>query len=319
MPKVSVIIPIYQVEKYIEKCIKSILNQTYKDFELILVDDRSPDGSIIIAIDLLKAQRKIPYQVISKQNNEGLSAARNSGIDAAKGDFLLFIDSDDWIEHKMLERMIDSAISQKVEMVMCRARQVYEATANVDFLNSMKPGILSGKQALLGLFDGKYHAHIWKILFARSLFDEIRFPEGVIYEDMLTLPYLLIKAKKVRFIDNVFYNYLQRHTSITKSFDPEIIKVPHQINMMESKLSPLLDKNQMVSFKRYIYSAYLILVEHASFLSPNYEHAKAVLMYCKKEIKTITLINQFTKRPSRSSLLLLLLKISPKLFYRKYK
>lgn len=319
MLQISVIIPIYKVEPYIEKCITSILDQTYKDFEIILVDDHSPDRSIELAKELLKNQSRIPYKIISKEKNGGLSAARNAGIENSSGIFLLFIDSDDWIETEMLQKLFEAINNSKAEMAICRVRQVYENNlTNSEVLKSLPSGIISGKQALTNLFRGEFHAHIWKVLFSKSLFDTIRFPEGIVYEDMLTLPYLLKGDIKVCFIDDVLYNYLQRTGSITKSYNPDIIKVCNKLQMMQNDFNNLLDNRQKMFFIRYIYLGYLTLVEHASILSPSYAQAEEVLLACKKSIKTTELFEQLMRKPGRSMLLLLLLKASPYRFFKRY-
>lgn len=319
MPKLSVIIPAYNVEKYIERCINSILNQTYRDFEIIFIDDNSLDRTNDIGKEILESQTLIPYKIISKGENEGISSARNTGIETAIGDYVLFIDSDDWVDKQMLQSLINSATSVKAEIVVSRVRQVYESSDTAEVLKSVSPGILSGEQAVLELFKGKFHAHICKMLFAKSLFQNIRFPVGVVYEDMLMVPYIFVAANKVCFIDDVMYNYLQRLGSITKSFNPNIIKVCARLVEMERDFEYLRSEDKQRSLMRYIYLGYLILVEQAAILSPSYEKAEFILSTCKKSIKTTEIYNQLKIRLSKSMLLLLLLKVSPKLFYKRYK
>ncbi len=319
MPRISVIIPVYNVEIYIEKCIHSVLNQTFEDFEIVLVDDCSPDRSIELAKELLEGQSQIPYQIISKEKNEGLSAARNTGIENSNGHYLLFIDSDDWIEKETLQKLYESISITKAAIVICRVRQVYDDDIkNSEVLKSLPAGILTGKQTLTNLFKGDINAHIWKILFSKSLFNTTRFPVGVVYEDMLTLPYLLVNESKVSFIDDVLYNYLQRRGSITKSYNPDIINVCNKLQEMEIDLKYLLDNRQKSYFIRYIYLGYLTLVEHASILSPSYDKAVDVLLACKKNTKTVEIFKQLMRKPGRSMLLLLLLKISPYKFFKRY-
>lgn len=318
MPKISVIIPAYNVEKHIDKCINSVLNQTYRDFEIIFIDDKSTDLTKQIAVELLKSQTLISYKTILKETNEGISSARNTGIENASGKYVLFIDSDDWIDEEMLQILSNSATSTNADIVVSRVREVYENNHTSKVLRSVNPGVLSGEQAVLELFSGKLHAHICKMLFSTSLFANIRFPVGIVYEDMLIVPYILARAKKVCFIDDVMYNYLQRLGSITKSFNPNIIKVCNELRKMKNDFAYLHGKAKQASL-RYIYLNYLILVEQAAILSSNYEMAELVLLTCRNDIKTPIIYNQFKYKPSRSMLLLLLLKISPRLFYTRYK
>lgn len=316
---ISVIVPVYKVENYIEKCIHSLLAQTFNDFEIILVDDRSPDQSIHMAKAVLESQSRIPYKIITKETNVGLSAARNTGIEHSDGEYLLFVDSDDWIEKDMLQRMFESVISTKAGIIVCRVRQVYDdGVTNSELLNSLPAGTLPGRQALIKLFKGEFYSHIWKILFLKSSFDTTKFPNGTVYEDMLTLPYLLIMEERVSFIDDILYNYLQRSGSITKSYNPEIIKVVAELEKMEVFFESLLTKDERRACMRFIYLAYLVLVEHAAILSPNYKKAEEILASCRKNIKIWELGKQFIIKPSRSMLTLFLLKLSPTLFYKKF-
>lgn len=319
MVSVSIIVPVYKVEIYIEKCIHSLLSQTFNDFEIILVDDRSPDRSIEIAKEMLENQSRIPYQIISKEKNEGLSAARNTGIENANGKFLLFVDSDDWIEKETVKKLFESVTANDAGMVVFRIRQVYnDNTTPEKVMKSLPPGILTGKEALAKLFTGEFEAHICKILFTKSLFDSTKFPVGVVYEDMLTLPYLLVKEEKVCFINDIFYNYLQRPGSITRSYDPEIIKVCQRLHAMEADLKPLLNEVQKKLLMWYIYMSYLVLSHHASTLSPNYEKAKELLRACNKNIRIVELFKLLKGRTLRSMFQPFFLKFSTYNFFKKY-
>lgn len=318
MPLISVIIPVYNVETYIRKCINSVLNQTYKDYEIIIIDDHSPDRSTEFAKEILENQSSIPYKIISKEKNEGLSAARNTGIENSNGKYLLFIDSDDWIEEETLQKLFEALNATKAAMVAFRMRQVYDDGTHSNVIESLPSGVLTGKQTLVKLLTGEYPAYICKILFSKSLFDTIRFPVGVVYEDMLTLPYLLVNDEKVCFIDDILYNYLQRPGSITNSYNPDIVKVCYKLNQMKIDLKPFLDKNQETFLIRYIHTSSLILCHHASTLSPSYEKAKELLLASRKNLKTSEIFKQMKERPIRSMFQSFLLKISIYMFYIKY-
>jgi glycosyltransferase involved in cell wall biosynthesis len=318
MVSISVIVPIYKVELYVEKCIHSLLAQTFNNFEIILIDDCSPDQSIHLAKNILESQSRITYRVICKEVNEGLSAARNTGIENSNGKYLFFIDSDDWIEKETLQKLYESAVSTESGMVICRVRQVYDDNITSPYiLKSLPAGTLNGKLALIKLFNGEFFAHIWKILFIKSRFDTIRFPKGIVYEDMLTLPYLLINEEKVCFIDDILCNYLQRTGSITKSYNHNIMTVFHKVCRMENDLEPLLNNSQKIFLIRYTYLLYLTLCHHVSSLSPSYEKAEEVLLACRKNIKITDLFDQLKQQPSRSMLAVLLLKISPYRYFKR--
>lgn len=318
MPRISVIIPVYNVENFIEKCIKSILNQSYKDFEIIVVDDVSPDDSIKLAKKILVQQQQVPYKIITRAKNGGISAARNTGIEHAEGQFLLFVDSDDSIENEMIEKLIQIIDNDQSDIAICRVKQVYDNSIEFSVLDSIPPSLLNGKSALLKLFQGLFHAHLWKMLIAKSLFKKTRFPEGIIYEDALIFPYLLYDANKVSFIDDILYNYLQRNNSLTKKYDPRIEQVIDHFLSMEDDFSKLLNDNELIYLRKYIYFTFHILACHTVYFSTEYIITKPVLSKIKRNIHLNTLIRLFFKKPSKTILTLFLLKLSKKLFYRYY-
>ena len=215
MPKATVIVPVYNVEDYLEKCVNSILAQTLKDFELLLVDDGSTDGSGALCDQL--AQRDPRIRVIH-QENQGLGGARNTGIAQAQGEWLLLVDSDDWIEPTTLERTVDAGETCSAQLVMFGYRAVNEEGRVVQtFVEETPKGqaltladrtdlLLTAPSACLRLYR--------RDLLERT---EIRFPPRVWYEDMRTTPKLMIQADRVVFLDFVGYNYLQRKGSITKN------------------------------------------------------------------------------------------------------
>ncbi|TCC97278.1 glycosyltransferase family 2 protein [Pedobacter hiemivivus] len=316
---ISIIVPVYNVEEYIEKCISSLLQQTNKNFEIIIVDDQSPDQSINLASKLLSTQNAIAYQIITSEKNGGLSAARNLGISKSNGKFLLFVDSDDWIEINTVQKLVEATSTKDSEMFFFRVRQVYGDSDRVDILKSIEPATIHGKKALSLLFKGKYPAHICKILIDKKLFSDIKFPEGKIYEDVLTLPYLLYKTNNVTFIDDILYNYYQRSGSITKSYNPKLEEVIDQLSLMDHHFSEILSSKLLTQFKRYTYLTYHVIICHTIYYSVDFEKSKAVLLKIKKALSLTTLLKITVTQPSKAIADLILLKTFSKLFYKKYK
>ncbi len=210
---VSVIIPVYNVEKYVEKCIISVLNQTYKNIEIIIVNDGSTDKSEEIILKYVKEDRRIRY--ISKENG-GLSSARNKGIETATGDYICFIDSDDWIAVNFIECLLSRIEQDKSDISICNIKHVY--SDNIDN-NEKIPNYhidinetINNKTALQYLFNGKkYQNHAVNKLYKLNLFKDnnIRFPENRIYEDAFTMYKLLYKAKKISLCNEYLYFYLK--------------------------------------------------------------------------------------------------------------
>lgn len=214
----SVVVPIYNVEDYLSECIESILNQTFKDFELILVNDGSTDNSLKICNEYLKKDERI--QIINKENG-GLSSARNSGIDVAKGEYIIFIDSDDLINKNMFEKMVRISIEKDADIVQCNYQKFYDNNDIEDSSivnNELEE--LTPIKALYRFYDEKKSectTVAWNKLYKTSLFKNIRYPVGKIHEDVFTTHKLFFKANKIVCIEDKFYYYRQRENSITKS------------------------------------------------------------------------------------------------------
>ena len=219
VPLITVVIPVYKVEDYLEKCVKSVLNQTYKNLQIILVDDGSPDNSGKICDELSKIDDRI--FVIHKENG-GLSDARNFGILNAKGEFICFIDSDDYVDTDYIESMYKHIDPQCI--VCCR----YYRGNNLNF-NRKEPLVLSANSAIDYYFtdqcqvlDGiaeSYGSYAWNKLYPLSFFQNIKYPKGKIYEDMYVILWLYNKAQRVVFLPERKYHYIERQESIVKTSD----------------------------------------------------------------------------------------------------
>ena len=210
MKKLSVVLPVYNVESYVSKCIDSILNQTFKDFELIIIDDGSTDSSSAICEHYKNIDSRI--QLI-KQKNQGLSAARNHGIQLAQGEFISFIDSDDWIDSTMYADLL-SLITSDVDIVVCGHRVVTESGEILE-QNSLGDMCLTAVQATkMILKDQEIPSFAWNKLFRRSLFNDIKFPVNRIYEDTACIYKLFHISHNIKVTSNIYYNYLRNPNSI---------------------------------------------------------------------------------------------------------
>ena len=218
---VSIIIPIYNVEKYLHECVESIKNQTHKDIEIILVDDGSPDNCPAMCDEYAKNDKRI--KVIHKENG-GLSDARNAGLSAATGEYIAFIDSDDWVDEDYVEKLINGAISTGADIVVCNYRMIYEdRQEELPARHKSGSRVLTSERALeelvLGL--GTYNVLAWNKLYSKKLFTEtgIIFPKGKINEDNYTTYKLYEASSSIAYIPDVLYNYRQRPGSIMSSLD----------------------------------------------------------------------------------------------------
>ena len=211
---VSVIIPIYNVERFLEKCLKSVISQTLKGIEIIAVNDGSTDNSARILKNISTTTNIIK---IINQDNQGLSGARNTGIKAAKGEFLSFIDSDDTISPTMLEKMYNKAVNENLDMVWCRYQQVDHRGSTL-YVSGSIPDQSRGEM-FKRILAAKVSTMACNKIFRRELFIEnnILFPIGLYHEDVATIYKLFYFAKSYSGIDDICYFWLRRDNSISKS------------------------------------------------------------------------------------------------------
>lgn len=216
MVKVSVIIPIYGVEKYIEKCARSVFEQTYPNLEIIFVDDCSPDNSIPILKHVLEGypQMKDKTQILSYSENRGLAGARKFGLEAATGDYLLQIDSDDYIAHNMIEEMVIKAVEDQADIVICDFNMIRNEKESHLYVNPSLDPIECMKQVL----TGEVHGSVANKLIRRNLYvsNGIAPIQGLnMMEDLSVMYRLLYFAKKIAYISKAFYNYQIRGGSVS--------------------------------------------------------------------------------------------------------
>ena len=213
MPKLSIIVPVYKVEQYIHKCVDSILNQTFTDFELILVDDGSPDNCGKICDEYAQKDKRV--RVIHKENG-GLSDARNAGIDVASGQVIGFVDSDDWIERCMYEEMLSYMKENNLDIVCADTNQVKYGKAKFKPRYS-KNKIWVKDEAICEILNGTLDNAAWNKIYKRSVIGNVRYPKGRIYEDVATTYKFISNSEKVGYISKPYYNYLKRKGSIVAS------------------------------------------------------------------------------------------------------
>ena len=217
MDKISVIIPVYKVENYLERCVRSVCNQTYPELEILLIDDGSPDRSGEIC-DVLAGQ-DARIRVIHKSNG-GLSDARNAGIDASTGDWLAFVDSDDWLDPRMLEILKIQAEKYGAEIAECSYSNLYKEMVKEETSCSGNVIVATPVEAIEGNLDWKNFKPVaWNKLYRADIVGRIRYPKGKLHEDEFTTHKFYLAAKKIVYVDVSGYNYdRRREGSITAKF-----------------------------------------------------------------------------------------------------
>jgi glycosyltransferase involved in cell wall biosynthesis len=207
---ISIIVPVYKTEIYLHKCLNSIVSQTYKNLEIILIDDGSPDNCGIICDECAAQDSRIK---VIHQKNEGLSAARNAGLKIASGDYIGFVDSDDWVDVDMYEILHKGVVEYGAQIAICG---YYEVVDNKFRQVKEKDTTLCSREDAVHrlILDETFTNHAWNKLYKRELFDGVFFPYGRAFEDIGTTYKLFEKAQKIVFLNSSKYYYLLRKDSI---------------------------------------------------------------------------------------------------------
>ena len=211
---ISIIIPVYKVEKYLKKCIESVLNQTYTNLQIILVDDGSPDNCGKICDEYAKKDSRI--EVIHKANG-GLSDARNVGISKAKGRYIGFVDSDDYIKEDMYEILLNLIKKYDADVSICN---LYDVIDGNEYIRNKENGIREYSRLDIlkeVLLDKNIQSYAWNKLYKKELFDEIKYPIGKKYEDIGTTFYVFEKCNKIVVTSEPEYYYLKRSDSLVNN------------------------------------------------------------------------------------------------------
>lgn len=216
--KITIIVPVYKVEPYIRRCVESLIGQTHQRIEVILVDDGSPDNCGAICDEFSKSDSRI---TVIHTENKGVYSARNKALDVATGDYLMFVDSDDWVEPDFCEKALKLALENNVQMVAFMYNDVFEGRDHS--ITEKRPvvlhetGYMEASEAVrhLILRDSPIASYLYNKIFKRSLFDGFRFPEGRVLQDQAVTYLMMLRAGRIYVSNAVLYNYLQHPGSIT--------------------------------------------------------------------------------------------------------
>ena len=223
MPQISVIVPVYKVEKYINRCVDSILEQSFRDFEVILVDDGSPDRCGEICDEYAEKHDNV---VVIHRTNGGLSASRNSGIDWAfansDSQWIAFVDSDDWLHQDYLSALLDEAKKNDADLVVCDFVRVNDSEENIEKDHQFSELVTSDKDAIFRYLYANWRIRpAWNKLYRKTLFEELRFRVGKVHEDDFFIHHVLLASKKAAIIEAVLYFYRIRENSIMATPSPK--------------------------------------------------------------------------------------------------
>lgn len=252
---VSIIVPVFNVEDYLRQCLDSLCNQTLKNIEIIIVNDGSTDDSLSIVNEYAIYDHRV---VVINKENGGLSSARNVGLKMATGDYIAFLDSDDWVEAETYQVLYDTAVENGSDIVTCGFFMSYaDRCVPKPILDKNLYNININKNIE---YYSKIRVASWDKLYLRSLFidNNIQYPDGLLYEDTPTTIPLLLCSKRVSFLKDCYIHYRQRPGSITKSitFNPRSFDIYKGLNIIENFIN---NKNELNAGNNSIIYNYLFI------------------------------------------------------------
>ena len=300
MPKFSIIVPVYNVESYLAKCLDSILCQSYKDYEIIAINDGSTDNSSKILKEYVDKYDNI---IVINQKNQGLSQARNNGVKEAKGEYIIFVDSDDFIEKDLLKKINDSLLNNP-DLVRYQIREVSDKLTDYNeesFTN------LSGKDAFKKIVKYHYVENAWSYAIKKEYYlkNKFSFKKGLLHEDFGLIPLVIIKANIVNSIDYIGYNYVQRNNSIMNNSNYEKIR-KKAFDVLEQYLD-LINKDEDIYYKSFLANSTILKLKDL-----NKKDYKEFLNLLKTNKVFDNVLSDTISRKIKK----LLLKISPKLYLK---
>lgn len=325
MPKVSVIIPVYNVEQYLEKCLDSVINQTYKNLEIICVNDCSPDNSAqILEVHAKKDER---IKIIHRKKNGGLSAARNSGLDNATGNYVCFLDSDDIIELNYIEQMVHTILETKTDFVVNLSMRIMDTTTSntSDFyLKLSDNGYLDPKKVLdfspwsacISLYDRNF-----------LLKNDLRFPEGYIHEDYYFHYFVYLKSNLCYVFKGPYYYYRKNLNGISKSKNDYSLTELAMYKLIHHALTPEIIKEYHIRifhhpqkiFSETVYNLYKIFIcEVRQDILLGYDRYEDITLFVIYILLTTSDYTDFISRYPHKCILFLYLRYK-NLFETSYK
>lgn len=313
---ISIIVPVYNVEKYLDQCISSILRQSYSNLELILINDGSTDNSEKICKKYEQLDQRVKYY---SQKNAGAAAARNFGIEKAEGEFLGFVDSDDFIDRDMYQRMMECQQKTKADIVKISNRDILDDGSIIEKKESNITEILDKKAEIKKTLLKPGHFSLWRCLFSAKLFHNVQIPQISNFEDIAISTTLLQKANKIAYINKMLYNYRFTSNSLSRrqinSYNRKLIKDEFENLFETNKNNHFLKKYLIHILNRTLIEYIIALIKEKKYNKNEIKIRQEFLHYFPLFITTPCLYKSWLKHD-------LLYFISPwlykKIIFRKH-
>lgn len=316
MDKISIIVPVYKVEDYLENCVNSLLNQSYINIEIVLVDDGSPDSCPKLCENYARVDSRV--KVIHKENG-GLSSARNAGIVAATGKYITFIDSDDYVNIHYIEILVNAMQRYDTDIAVCSYDIVSPEKVNSeDVISELEYKKMSRDEFIETALYGKgFSVSAWGKLYKRSMFSELRYMEGILYEDLQIFPHIAKMIYSAVYVDAKLYYYTIRPNSIINSkFTMRKLDYINMAKLCKEELQPIFG-GEVLDIK--VLKAYADVAIDINI--PNDEKENEVLVECKRFVRKQGLKHIFNRKLEKKYRLFILFNLfgMNRMFVRIYK
>lgn len=289
---ISIIVPVYNVEKYIKRCVKSIMEQTYSNIEIILINDGSTDRSCEICHELEKEDERI--RLIIKEKNEGVSSARNAGLKAAKGEYIAFIDSDDYVSKDYIEVLLCLCMDNNAEISECMLYSGYDDNYQFDNKKNEKEKMYSGVEYLRNIYSFSASEGFLCKLYKKQLFEGIECPDRRIMEDVAVTYKVAYRAKKIVYLHKRLYYYYQSADSALRSrFELYKLKA---LQSYEERFNFFIEIGEKELYERAQQQYEAVLLKWYYCVKKNFPEEKQIIKELHKKIKeTYTILKNSHK------------------------
>lgn len=233
---VSIIIPMYGVEEYLPQCLDSVCGQTWQNLEILLIDDESPDRSGEIADEYASRDPRIKVMHIQ---NRGAAGARNVGLDIASGEYIMFVDSDDWVEPAVVEKLVSAIKDQRCDIAQCQYADEY-ITGSEPHINDTENGVFTGEEFLQRMLHKWEDILIWNKVFTRKTLDGVKFEEGHCIDDEFFTYQTILKASTIFVMKDVLYHYRQRQSGVMRNVEKRRKRFLDQIEFVTKRYVPIV-------------------------------------------------------------------------------